>query len=783
MPKISELFAQTTGAKVFSKMDLACAYHQVDLHPDSRHYTAFVSPIGTFQYKRMPFGLASAASVFQRVMQDMLAKIEGTLVFQDDVLIFAKDIEAHNKILDRVLEIFQTNGVHLKTEKCVFLKAEVEYLGHMLSEEGIKPRPGLVEAILAAQPPIDKSGVKSFLGLCEYYSRFIPNFATKIRPISNLLQKGEKFVWCDECTKTFDEIKEELSQSEALKPYDPSLPCCITVDASQVGLGGMLTQHHGTQEQTVAFVSRVLRETEKKYSVIEKELLACVWAIEKFRAYVWGCKFTLMTDHKPLVSILGGGAGNCCTPRIVRLTSKLLQYHFDIFHISGGKNNRADYLSRFPSNDEVIEYENCDDQDEDKEECLIATIDTPEMRVSTQEEWVKALEEDQVLQQVRTYVSTGWPREKNLSPVVQPYVKVADEISIEDGVLIRADKLIPPHMLRGKIIKQAHEGHLGSTFTKRRIRESFWWPRMDVEIEEHVKNCVTCLMADKTLRVVKPPLLPVECPNRPWVKIGIDIMGPYQCLPGGAKYVVVMIDYGSKWPELKLVREVNTKVIIEFMREIFLREGFPEEIVSDNGAQFVSHEFQDFIQGCGCKHFKSSLYHPQANELVERMNRVVGECIKWAVAGNHDIVRSLRTMLWFYRTTPHSSTKISPFELLRGRKAGTRYRPVWMGKWLKMCSNVEQLMEIARMNVSEAQVKQKRNFDSRNRVKENALKVGDVIRIKLARCVQKGKSKFGRPVKIEKMCGNAVRVSGGHWWNLSKVAKTSMINCPDLGED
>ena len=541
----------------------------------------------------------------------------------------------------------------------------------------------------------------------------------------------------------------------------------------------MLTQRQGTIEHTVAFASRVLREPEKKYSVIERELLACIWAIEKFRSYVWGCKFTLQTDHKPLVSILSGGAGKCCTPRIVRLTSKLLQYHFDIFHISGGKNTRADYLSRFPSGNGWVEDNVSDDQDEDMEECLIATIDAPELRVSTQEEWVKALDEDQVLQQVLTYVSKGWPKERNLSPVLQPYVKVEDEISIEDGLLIRADKLVPPHMLREKIIRQAHEGHLGSTFTKRRIRESFWWPGMDADIDEHVKNCVTCMMADKTLKVVTPPLIPVECPKGPWVKAGVDVLGPYQCLPGGARYIIVMIDYCSKWPEIKLVREVNTRTVIDFMREIFLREGFPEELVSDNGTQFVSREFQDFMQGSGYKHIKSSLYHPQGNGLVERMNRVIGECIRWSTAGNHDVVRSLRTMLWFYRTTPHSSTKISPFELLRGRKAGTRYRPVWMGKWLKMCLNVEKLMEIVRVNVGEAQVKQKQNFDSRNRVKKNTFQVGDIVRVKLVQHIQKGKSKFGRPLKVEKICGESMWRS----WNLSRVAKVSKeIDDPDLDQ-
>lgn len=183
-------------------------------------------------------------------------------------------------------------------------------------------------------------------------------------------------------------------------------------------------------------------------------------------------------------------------------------------------------------------------------------------------------------------------------------------------------------------------------------------------------------------------------------------MGPYEVLPLGNRFVLVLMDYVSKWPEIKVVKDCCSTCIVKFLENVFMREGFPQFLVSDDGTQFVSEEFESFLNLCGIKHLKSSLYYPETNGLMERMNRVVGECIKWAVNGKHDVLKSLESMLWFYRTTPHSSTKVPPFELLRGRKASTSFRPAWMSKWLVSETNVESLMEIVKSNLDVVQSKQ-----------------------------------------------------------------------------
>lgn len=764
LPTISELLTSMKDAKVFSKLDLASAYHQVELAPESRPLTAFVSPFGTFQYVRMPFGLSSAASVFQRLMAGMLKGIEGVSVFQDDVLIYAPNDLLHDTRLREVLTRLQASGVVLRRDKCKFKTNEVEYLGHMVNEKGILPKSGLVESIVKALPPSDKSGLKSFLGLCEFYSRFIPDFASRLRPLSRMLTKGVNFKWGVDCQGAFDWVKHQLTSPRILKSFDPSLTCTLSVDASSVGLGAVLFQKDDKGVRTIGYASRVLSPTETKYSVIEKELLACWWAVIKFRNYIWGRRFHLQTDHKPLVFILNGENVRSQTPRIARLASKLLQFDFSVEHIPGRANGCADFLSRSSDLIEVVD----DVQEQDREDFIVAAVELPSLCAISEKEWREALQLDSSMLQVLTYVKDGWPKERNLSFEFKTLLQVAEELSIEDGLLLRGDKLVPPASLRLDLIKRAHEGHLGITMTKRRLRLSFWWPYMDAEVEEFVKSCVVCSSCDKSAKLHTPPLCPIELPSAPWVKLGMDIVGPFHGLDSSSKFALVLMDYYSKWPEIKFVHEVTSRSVIEFLREIFMKEGFPETIVTDNGTQFTALEVEEFLQNSGVKHCKSSLYHPQTNGLVERMNKVLGECIQWALAGKHVVVNAVRSMLWFYRTTPHSSTGVTPFQLLRGRRAATLFCPSWMSRWVKgeVWSDA-----VIRKKVEVVQSKQKSHFDSSKRVKDVCILVGEFVRVKKPVHVRKGSSKFGPPAKVVEVKGNSVKLDSGQWWNKCLVSK------------
>ena len=346
LPNLQELTSTIENATVFSTIDLTSAYHQIELDPESKHYTAFITPEGAYQYKRMPFGLASASAVFQRVMAATIRDIPGAKVFQDDILVYGKDEKEHDGRLDSVLRRLQENGLTVRGSKCKFGQPQVEYLGHLISSKGILPRRSHIEAVRNAPQPSTKEQLMSFLGLTEFYSRFINQYAAKVEKLRALLRKNAKFEWENEHSICFENLKKEIAEAPCLRPYVTGKQCIVSCDASNYGIGAVLSQSDGKDEWIVSYASRTLNDTERKYSVIEKELLAGVWASERFRMYIWGKKYKLRTDHKPLVNILSPGGGLNLTPRLARLAAKILIYHFEVEYVPGRRNCIADSLSR-----------------------------------------------------------------------------------------------------------------------------------------------------------------------------------------------------------------------------------------------------------------------------------------------------------------------------------------------------------------------------------------------------------------------------------------------------
>ncbi|KAJ1189087.1 hypothetical protein NDU88_005838 [Pleurodeles waltl] len=306
LPRIQEMIASLGTSKIFSTIDLHSAYHQIALRLDSQELTSFVTPFGAYKYLRLPFGLASAASIFQKLMDSLFGDFENVCAFQDDILFHTKDMEEHFVVLDKVFSILKDCGITIKSEKCKFLVQSVEYLGHSISSDGIKPEQGNVEATSNAPCPWNKDELRSFLGLCEYYSRFVDGYAMLVQSLRNLLKKGSKFEWGEQVMAAFNAIKNLVLSAPALKPFIPSAKSFPAVDASMKGLGAVFGQWVGGQERTIAFASRSLSEAEINYSTIEREALACVWAVYKFKTYIWGMACTLFTDHKPLVFLMDG---------------------------------------------------------------------------------------------------------------------------------------------------------------------------------------------------------------------------------------------------------------------------------------------------------------------------------------------------------------------------------------------------------------------------------------------------------------------------------------------
>ena len=351
LPKIEDLFAQLAGGKTFTKLDLSQAYQQVKLDESSKPYTVVNTHRGLFRYNRLPYGVASAPGCFQRVMESLLKGVPGVVVYIDDVLVTGKTEEEHLAALEETLSRLEKAGLRLQQKKCSFMAASVTYLGHQIDEHGLHPVADKVQAVTKAPRPQNKSELKSFLGLLSYYSRFMPNMSTTLAPLYRLLRLDTSWRWGTRETAAFETAKSQLLSSQVLAHYDPSLELVVACDASAYGVGAVLSHRlpDGT-ERPIGFASRTLTEAEKKYSQIEKEGLACVFGVTRFHTYVYGRHFTLITDHKPLQSLLDGKhpVSPQASGRIQRWALKLSMYEYDLECRSTHRHGNADALSRLP---------------------------------------------------------------------------------------------------------------------------------------------------------------------------------------------------------------------------------------------------------------------------------------------------------------------------------------------------------------------------------------------------------------------------------------------------
>ncbi|XP_040069533.2 uncharacterized protein LOC115325180, partial [Ixodes scapularis] len=413
LPHIDELLNSLRGASCFSKLDLASAYHQVRLDPKSRDLTAFITHEGLFRFKRVCFGLASAPAAFQQVMSKILKDCPGVQFYLDDVIVYGSSPQEHDAHLREVLRRIKSAGMKLN-RKAVFRVPTLSFLGHSLSAEGVAPLPSKIEAVLNFPTPSDPTQLKAFLGLVEYYSKFIPHCATVVEPMRRLLRKGNSFSWTPDVESAFQEVKTALQKAPILTMFDPTLPVIVSTDASNYGLGAVLQQQHGQKLKTVAFASRSLTDTERRYSVGEKEALAILWSCEKWHTYLWRRQFTIRTDHRALVTLMSTQGTGVRPLRISRWTARLFNYNFIMEYRKGADNTVADALSRLP----IKDTENGTNFPEEVVSIVCASLN--------QRDFQDATARDPILPKVMEYISSTWPAEDKLPPGFKPYFAVRE---------------------------------------------------------------------------------------------------------------------------------------------------------------------------------------------------------------------------------------------------------------------------------------------------------------------------------------------------------------------
>ena len=495
LPTVQDLFSTLAGGTVFTKLDLKQAYQQLEVDENSQEYLTINTHKGLYKYTRLPLGVSSAPSIFQATMDQILHGVNNTICYLDDILVMGKSKEEHLITLEEVLKRLQNYGLKVYLDKCQFLQQSVEYLGHTIDALGLHPTMAKIKAVVDAPTPKNLSELKSYLGLLNYYGRFLPNLSSLIQPLNQLQSKDQKWEWSTACQQAFEFSKQALVSSSALTHYDATKPLQLACDASPFGVGTVLSQYDadGT-ERPIAFASRTLSTAEKNYAQIEREALAIIFGVRKFHQYLYGRVFTLFTDHKPLTSILGPKTGipTLAAARMQRWALILSAYQYNIMYHNSKENANADAMLRLPSSSNDSETERDD---------VFQTIFLDELPIRS-EDINKATKHDTILSQVSQYILQRWPNSLNgLPESIRPYYNRKDELTVEQGCVLWGIRVVIPEQFRERLLNQIHEEHPGICKMKALARCYLWWPTLDKDIETKVKSCTICMAVRNTPQV------------------------------------------------------------------------------------------------------------------------------------------------------------------------------------------------------------------------------------------------------------------------------------------
>ena len=513
LPLIEDVISQVGNCTVFSKIDMANAFLQLPLEEASKDVTVINTTEGLFRFNYLPFGLTASSGIFQSFMCKLLNGIDNVIVYQDDILVMSPTINDHDKTLCKVLSTLQEAGIKLNDTKCAFFIDRVQYLGHIFDREGVHPNPDKIKAILQAPAPKDLKQLQSFLGLCNFYSRFINNFSHVLSPLYHLLKKETKFHWGSEQSKSFHHVKDLFKTNKVLKMFNPNHDTLLETDSSGYGIGAVLMQRENSSAQwlPVQFCSRTLNDGERNYSNLEREALSVIFGLNKYRKFLLGKQFTIRNDQQPLRTLFAKfkKSPENCSARITNWALTLSQYNY-VFEYSPGKNNvNSDCLSRLPlpeTTHETTPYE------------MVFALNALEDFPITATDIKNHTDSDKDMTELKHYIKFGSPN-KISNPILSPLTNKIGDMTIFQGCILYNNKVFVPSSLRNSVLNIIHDNHPGIVAMKAIARSLVWFPGIDAEIENLVKSCPEC----NSVRS-KPAKVNLEfpVPNRKWSRIHVD---------------------------------------------------------------------------------------------------------------------------------------------------------------------------------------------------------------------------------------------------------------------
>lgn len=649
LPSIEGIFARLPKANLISKLDLKDAYWQVALDDDSKPLTAFTVPgRPLYQFVVMPFGLCNAPQTMCRLIDEIIPPDLRHCVFGylDDLVIVSEDFESHLEVLVRIASQFRKANLTLNIGKSKFCVVKVNYLGYVIGNGGITTDPEKVSAILNWPIPNNLKQVRGFLGIAGWYRRFIENFSTEVFPITELLSCKKKFIWTKEAQGAFERIKILLTTAPVLINPDFSKKFFVHCDASDFGIGAVLVQlDENSQERPIAYMSRKLNSAQRNYSVTERECLAALEAIKRFRCYIEMQEFEVVTDHASLVWLMRQPN---LSGRLARWVFQLQAFKFTVSHRKGSENIVPDALSRSVS-----------------AEVNSLTLIEPEIDLNSSHF------EDEDYEELKVKIRENEEKYPDLR-IVDKYVYFRTEHYTGDETQEQeAWKLWIPKNLREQVLTRAHSSeiccHGGICKTLDLIRRSFYWPGMVRDVRKFIQNCEVCKTTKAPNFVTKPPMGKQLTSIRPFQRLYIDLLGPYPRSKSGFIGLLIVLDHFSKFHWICPLRKFTSNVIQDFLeKQIFHVYGVPEVILSDNGSQFKSNEFNAFLTSYGVSHTYTAYYSPQSN-ASERVNRSLIAGIRAYLKNDHRLWdEKLSFISCALRNSIHQSLNISPYHALYG---------------------------------------------------------------------------------------------------------------------
>lgn len=707
LPTLDEMLSQTTGAKYFTKLDALKGFWLLPLNEKSSNYCTFNSPFGRFKFLRLPYGLNCASEIFHKTISDIFHSCEGVVSFQDDILIYAPTKEILKNRTDVVLNLAAKWGLKFNKDKCQFNVNEITFLGHKMTNNGLKVDEEKLKAITCLQPPSDKKALQRILGMFNYLSKFIPNYSDLTKPLRNLLKKDALFYWDENLSKNFEIIKTKLVKAPTLAIYDPNKEIRLSVDASSVGLGAVVLQNG----KPLAYASKALTETQQRYAQIEKEMLAIVFGVEKFDQFLYGREIVIETDHKPLIAIQDKPL-NRVPIRLQRMMLKLQPYTFKLIYKPGKEMIIPDVLSRDFNENSVDKITPLEKEIDVQIHLLVNNLPVSKNTFKLIQE---SYSKDENIAQLKEYIVKGWPKhKKDVRKELLCYFDYKHDLNIVQNIIFKNNLILIPQNLVETILKKLHVGHPGIVRMKARAKTCVFWPKIGEQIEVFCKRCDICAKYQcsnqKSAMIIRDP------PNFPWEDVGADVFEFKK------KYFLVVVDYLSNYIEVAQLSNLTTTTIINKLKPIFARHGIPLKFFTDGAPYFTSAQFKEFSKQWDFNHITSSPHFPKSNGMAESAVKTIKNIFKKSQETGEDI----NLALLYHRTTPRTEMP-APSEIIMNRILRSNI-PQKLEQLIPSQPHVN--MEALRKQWLKTRQNAKINYDKTAKVKENKYVTGQSIMYK-----------------------------------------------------